>query len=342
LKGRKLDPYKLVEIVDSFNKARIAVIGDIIADKYIFSFAHRVSREAPVLILKYEGEEIKLGGAGNAINNVKALGAEVIPFGFVGKDSEGKAIKELMKKLNIDISGVLELSYRKTITKTRILAGSHHTVKQQVLRIDSEPEEEVKDEDILRLIEWLDRKVDLFDAVIISDYGYGTVNDTVRNYLQKLKEKIICVDSRYDLLKYKNVTACTPNEPETMEALGLKKLDNGNILEAGKRLLELTGNQAVLITRGKKGMALFTREGEIEFIDIYGTDQVADVTGAGDTVIAIFTTALAVGATFFEAAKLANYGGGISVTKMGAAIVSPIELKGAIENDLLKRKDKDL
>ncbi len=333
MKGKELDPSRLKEIVENFSKAKVAVIGDMILDRYVFSLAQRVSREAPVLILKYEGEDFKLGGAGNTVNNVRALGSSVIPFGFIGDDEEGRSLIRLMQTLGIETDNLISLSYRRTITKTRILAGSHHTVKQQVLRIDVEPEENIREEDYRKLIDLIEKNLDRFDSIIISDYGYKTVGEEVRDFISSLKEKIICVDSRYDVLKFKGVTACTPNEPETMQALGLKHLDDDSIIKAGKKLLELTGNRAVLITRGKKGMALFTEDGEVEFIDIYGTDQVADVTGAGDTVIAIFTVALTVGASFLEAAKLANYGGGISVTKMGAAVVYPYELVGAIEDE---------
>lgn len=343
MKEKDLDPTSLTKIVDSFKNARVAVIGDIIVDKYISSLAKRVSREAPVLILKYEGEEIRLGGAGNAIANVRSIGAKVIPFGFVGDDYEGKSIVNLLKSLGIETNGVITVSGRKSTIKTRILAGSHHTAKQQVLRIDIEPEETIKDSYYAQLIDIIEKKRNEYDAIIISDYGYYTLSETVINFiLSELRDKIICADSRYNLLSYKNVTACTPNEPETAEALRLRKITDENIKEAGRKLLQITGNKAVLITRGKKGMALFTSHGEERFIDIFGTDQVADVTGAGDTVIAVFTTALAVGASFYEAAKLANYGGGIVVTKMGTATVSPKELKEAIKIDFSRGENKDI
>ncbi len=327
--------HKLKRILEDFKNKKIIVVGDFIADLYVYSLASRVSREAPVLILKYEGERVVLGGGANALNNVRSLGAKAIPVGFVGDDQEGRQLVSVMRDLGIDTNYVFPIPGRTTVTKMRILAGSHHTVKQQVLRLDKEPGDGVEDHYKRLLFDALECLTDVADAVLISDYGYGTIDGEVLDFLkEKFDARIITADSRYNLLDFKDITAVTPNEPEAAAALGLKKVDDSNIVEAGKRLLELTGNEAVLITRGRKGMALFEREGSVHFIDIYGTDEVADVTGAGDTVIATFTLALACGATFYEAAKLANYAGGIVVMKSGTATVSQGELLKAVEDEL--------
>ncbi len=324
---------RLKEIISSFGNVRVGVIGDFVVDIYIYSLATRVSREAPVLILRYEGEKMALGGGANALNNVRSLGAYAVPLGFVGDDYEGKRLVTKMCELGMPTDGVVFVPGRRTVTKTRILAGSHHTVKQQVLRIDKEPEGEVPEKYRRLLLEGVEKVLPELDAVVISDYGYGTIDDVLLELLSQW-DGIVTVDSRYQVLRFKGMTACTPNEPETAQALGLDSITDENIVEAGKRLLELTGNEAVLVTRGRKGMALFERGKEPRFIDIYGTDEVADVTGAGDTVIATFTCALAAGASFYEAAKLANYAGGIVVMKMGTATVSQRELLEAVEDDL--------
>lgn len=325
---------RLKKYIEDFPKLRIGVVGDFVVDLYIYSLATRVSREAPVLILRYEGERLVLGGGANALNNVRSLGAEAIPFGFVGDDENGKKLIKKMEDLGIDTSGIVTVPGRTTPTKTRILAGSHHTVKQQVVRLDREPEGAPPETYYNSLWERIEGRLQDLDAILISDYGYNCINKDLLDRLCSLREMIVTVDSRYRVLDYKGVTACTPNEPETAQALGLPCINDDNIEEAGKRMLQLTGNRAVLITRGRRGMALFERDGDIHHIDIYGTDEVADVTGAGDTVIATFTCALAAGASFFEAAKLANYAGGIVVMKMGTATVSPEELLEAVEDDL--------
>lgn len=322
-------------LIEGFKDKRIVVVGDFIADLYVYSLASRVSREAPVLILKYEGENVVLGGGANALNNVRALGGCAIPVGFVGDDKEGRQLVGVMESLGIGTDYVFFVSGRTTVTKMRILAGSHHTVKQQVLRLDREPENGVERRYKKLLFDALERLSSVADAVLISDYGYGTIDEEVLDLIKRLfKGRVITADSRYNLLDFKGITAVTPNEPEVASALGLRRIDDNSVVDAGMRLLELTGNDAVLITRGKKGMALFEKGGAHHFIDIYGTDEVADVTGAGDTVIATFTLALAGGATFYEAAKLANYAGGIVVMKSGTATVSKDELLEAVENEL--------
>lgn len=325
---------RLIEVLERFPRLRVAVLGDFIVDLYIYSLASRVSREAPVLILRYEGERMVLGGGANALNNVRSLGVEAIPVGFLGDDENGRRLRERMEELGMDTRYLVEVPGRITPTKTRILAGSHHTVKQQVVRLDREPDAAPPVEFYGRLIDRLESVLDGVDALLVSDYGYGTVSGPVMDFLKGLNHRLITVDSRYRVLDFRGVTACTPNEPEAAAALGWSRIDDGNIEEAGFRLLELTGNRAVLITRGRKGMALFERGKPPVHIGIYGTDEVADVTGAGDTVIATFTCALAAGATFYEAARLANYAGGIVVMKMGTATVSVQELVEAVEDDL--------
>ncbi len=325
---------RLKEIISGFNGLKIGVLGDFVLDIFVYSLATRVSREAPVLIVKYEGEKLVLGGGANTLNNVRSLGVTVVPFGFVGDDEEGKRLINEMASLGICTDYVIPVPGRRTVTKTRILAGSHHTVKQQVLRIDKEPDDGIDEKYYRQLVGMIEDSINELDALIVSDYGYGTVAGPVKDFILNLEDKLVTVDSRYSVLDFKGVTAVTPNEPETAAALGVARVDDGNVEECGRRMLSILGTDAVLITRGKKGMALFERTGDVHHIDIYGTDEVADVTGAGDTVIATFTCALASGATFYEAARLANYAGGIVVMKMGTATVEQRELLEAVEDDL--------
>ena len=327
----------LTETVKAFPKKKVLVLGDLVADRYILGFTSRVSREAPVLILRYDSEMISLGGGANALHNVHSLGGFPVPVGVVGEDDTGEKLLEIMAAKGIDTSGIVVVPGWRTVTKTRILAGGHHTVKQQVVRIDKEPQGALPPQAEKLLKERFTERADRADAIIVSDYGYGVLSPDLSSILPSYSDRCpVAVDSRFGILQFKGVTAATPNEPEAAAALGVPSVENGNVEWVGKRLLELSGNRAILLTRGKKGMALFQDSGEIYHIPIYGTDEVADVTGAGDTVIATFALALASGGSFLEAARLANYAGGIVVMKSGTAAVSGIELMQAIESQYEK------
>ena len=325
----------LLELVDRFPRLRIIVVGDVLADEFIYGQISRVSREAPVLILRYDTTEVVPGGAGNAANNVAALGARVRAVGVVGRDDPGsRAVAAFHPR--VDRRGIARVAEYRTPTKTRILAGGIHSAKQQVVRIDREPQS-TAGEMLLALIgPRLDRALESSDAILFSDYGYGLISaalvDRVRSRLSTDGRRVpVLVDSRHALLAYSGLTASTPNESEVEQQLGVRIGDDSDVLEqAGRTLLKRTGMQAVLITRGSRGMALFEPRKPTVHIPISGTDQIADVTGAGDTVIATMTLALAAGGTFEQAALLANYAGGIVVMKRGTATVSADELRAAI------------
>ncbi len=330
----------MASLVKSFQGRKVLVLGDLVADQYILGYTARVSREAPVLILRYDSEKVVLGGGANALHNILSLGGVPLPVGVVGDDDMGRNLLEIMEDKGIDTSGIVVVPGWRTVTKTRILAGGHHTVKQQVVRIDKEPQGELPPQVVDQVEARFLERAEGVDAIMVSDYGYGVVSSRFSEILPRWRERCpVTVDSRYRVLEFKGVTAATPNEPETAAALGVPQIENGNVEWAGKRLLELTGNEAVLVTRGKKGMALFLATGETYHIPIFGTDEVADVTGAGDTVIAAFTLALAAGATFLEAARLANYSGGIVVMKSGTATVSQGELLEAIQSQYEKESE---
>jgi D-glycero-beta-D-manno-heptose-7-phosphate kinase len=333
-----VDSAQLISLVGALRSRTVAVIGEVMADEYVYGRVARISREAPVLILEYDSTEIVPGGGANAANNVAALGGRAALVGVIGRDDPGRRLVDALDT-RVDRRGIVRAEGRTTPVKTRILAGGIHSAKQQVVRIDRAVGGSI-DKASRRTFE--DRAVAAAmkaDAVLVSDYGGGVVSTAlvwkIRAALKKRGRPIpILVDSRYRLLDYRGLTACTPNESEVEQALGVRINDSVAVLErAGRTLLDRTGMQAVLITRGGRGMALFVPDEPTVHIPIFGSDQIADVTGAGDTVMATMTLALAAGATFEGAARLANYAGGIVVMKRGTATVSGDELRSAVRAD---------
>lgn len=315
------------------------MVGDLIADEFIYGRVERLSREAPVLILHYDSTEILPGGAGNAATNVAALGARAQIVALAGNDEPGKRLRASLRQ--VDSKGLLRPSGYSTPVKTRILAGGVHTAKQQIVRIDRVVSTEYDAKSRAQFARAALKAASECDAILMSDYGTGLVTpDLARALIQKVaarsrrREVPILIDSRYDLLRYRGLTACTPNESEVEQIFGVKIGENLRALErAGRELLKRTRMNAVLITRGGRGMALFEAGRPTVHVPIYGSDEVADVTGAGDTVIATMTLAIAAGGSFHEAAQLANYAGGIVVMKRGTATVSPDELRAAVNSD---------
>ena len=328
---------RLLQLTEAMSGKLIVVYGDIVADRFVYGTPKRISREAPVLILRQYRDDTLLGGAGNAINNILSLGGLPIPVSVLGRDTEGDRLIEKMTAQGIDCSGILRAGRYKTPTKVRILGGFPHASRQQIVRYDIEDTFHITEEEADRFAWLLRDQMTIAQAGLISDYGYGVVTPALAGNLTGFsRAKPVTLDSRYNLLRYPDVTAATPNEEEAAAAVGVPLFDNGDdaVKEVAATLQQSLDCEAVLITRGSRGMALFERNGRDPlFIPVYGTDQVADVTGAGDTVIATFTLALAAGASYAEAAKLANYAGGIVVMKMGTATVSNEELRHAIERD---------
>ncbi len=335
----RVDPGRLLQLIDGFARVRVAVFGDLIVDEFIYGDIARVSREAPVLILNYDSTEIVPGGAGNAANNVAALGGSAIPVGFTGRDETGSRLIDALRP-HVDVRAIVRPREFRTPTKTRILAGGVHSAKQQVVRIDRAASPQVTESDHRAIATRLMNVAARCDALLVSDYGIGAVSPQLVGQAQKRLRRRgglaapVLVDSRYALLTYRGMTTCTPNESEVEQLLGIRIRDNIRVLErAGRELLRRTRSSAVLITRGSRGMALFEPDRPTTHIPISGSDQIADVTGAGDTVIATMTLALAAGATFLEAARLANYAGGIVVMKRGTATIAADELRNAVVSD---------
>jgi rfaE bifunctional protein kinase chain/domain len=321
---------RLKKIVEAFSGVTVTVLADLVADEFIFGEISRVSREAPVLILKHRERTVVPGGGGNAAYNLAELGVSVLPVGFVGDDEPGRLLLQRFRQKRIPTGGIFKLKGYTTVTKTRILAGMTHSARQQVVRVDREPEQPARaNSGYLTAIRECLRAS---DALLISDYGYGAATPEILDRVRKqLRDMPVALDSRYRLLQYSGVTAATPNEPEVEEALGIKiGADTGKLMAAGQTILERMKLQSLIITRGRDGMVAFERRRAPVEIPIHGTDEVADVTGAGDTVIATFTAALAAGADTESAARLANYAGGVVVMKRGTATVSRKELLDAI------------
>jgi D-glycero-beta-D-manno-heptose-7-phosphate kinase len=326
---------RLRKIVEAFPNITVTVLGDLVADEYVFGEISRVSREAPVLILKHRERTVVPGGAANAANNLADLGVNVLPVGIVGDDEPGRMLLKYFRHKRIAVSGVLKDKSYTTVTKTRILAGMTHTARQQVVRVDREPQEAPNAHLTRELYLAARNYAHASDALLVSDYGYGAATPAIVSTLQekgKLGAVPIVVDSRYRLTQYSGVTAATPNEPEVEEALGVRiGQDWSKVVAAGEQVMARMKLQSLVITRGRDGMVAFDHKHKPVDIPIFGSDQVADVTGAGDTVIAAFTAALAAGASTEEAAQLANYAGGVVVMKRGTATVSHDELLQAIE-----------
>ncbi len=330
---------RLVALIAKFRGLRIAVLGDFVVDEFVHGDIARVSREAPVLILEETRVECVPGGGGNAVANVRALGAHPVPVGIVGRDEAGKRLLALFKRLGIATSGIAAERGYGTPTKSRILAGGVHTRRQQIVRVDRGARHgDLTTAVTRRLAARLSRVLSSADGLLVADYGYGAAAPTlVRAVSRRLTAKIVTVDSRSRVAAYRRVAGCTPNQEEVEHAVGLTRSpDERGVAAAGRELLKRTGNRTVLVTRGAKGMVLFKKGAEPFIVPAFGSGEVADVTGAGDTVIAVYTLALLAGATPEEATVLANTAAGIVVMKYGTATVSPKELTIAVRSgDLL-------
>lgn len=323
----------LREATDAFGGKTVVVVGDLIVDEYLFGKPARISREAPVLILRFTGREVRLGGAANAAHNIHALEARVIPIGIIGRDPAGEELIALFRAVGIPTDGVVTEAGRMTPIKTRLMAGGYQATRQQVVRLDREPAGEPQPITEDALLSRLTALAGRADAILISDYGYGTVTARVFERVRAIARRsgaLVTVDSRYQLPRFTGVTAATPNEAELEHLTGMAADDERGVEKAGRALLERLDARLLLVTRGSQGMALLERDGATSFIPIHGSDEIADVTGAGDTVISAFTLALAAGAAPVDAATLANVAGGLVVMKRGTATVSRAELRQAL------------
>ena len=311
---------------------RILVAGDFLLDRYVIGRPTRLSREAPVVILEHESGLANLGGAGNATRNVLALGGEPVPLGLVGEDQEGDEVIELLRAGGIDTRGILRDPERPTVTKTRILAGAANATRQQVLRIDKG--EEYGSSQIERLNRSARSLFGDVDAVLFSDYGYSTLSSPLRSSLievARTRNIPSCADSRYRLSDFQGVTAATPNEEELAGVLGRVLSSDADVTAAGKELLSRMSARAIVVTRGSRGMSVFEGGGHCRNIPPARRGEVADVTGAGDTVASALVLALAAHCDILGAAVLANAAASVVVGRRGAATASPGEVARALD-----------
>ncbi|MBI4604629.1 MAG: carbohydrate kinase [Planctomycetes bacterium] len=341
LDEREVDAYS--SLVGTFRGRRVGVLGDLVADGYVYGVPVRLSREAPVMILKHEREEFFPGGAANTVSNLLALGSGVVVFGMVGSDAAGQRIVEHLEGMGADVSGIVVSAGWRTIAKSRILAGDYHTKKQQVLRIDQEPGRGPTAEERAGFEERVKEALDRVDAWVVSDYGYQIATGPgVIGLVQAeaARGKVVVADSRYRVRDFRRITLVTPNEMELFGAYGIEQLpvegaSDDLVVETGRRLLEDLGSRGVLVTRGNRGMMLFEPDREPVSIPISGTSDIVDVSGAGDTVVSAATLALAGRSSLVAAARLSNVAAGVKVMKRGTVPVTASELLTAARNLVL-------
>lgn len=331
---------QLIGIIEQFPRQTILALGDFVADEFVFGEISRVSREAPVLILRRREMHTLPGGGANAVNNLADLGARVHPVAALGDDAAGDALADYFRRKKVDASGLVRKSGWTTPAKTRFLAGWPHTAQQQVLRVDREPDG-LTDATIETLVRNTRERLGDASAVLISDYGYGSATPEIVNSVRGRKRWAhpATLDSRYRLHEYAglDLTAATPNEAEIEAAHNAKIGGDASKLDAfARRTMARLNLSALVVTRGRHGMTVLERGRTTHALAVFGSDQAIDVTGAGDTVIAAFTLALAAGATVLQAARIANYAGGIVVMKRGTATVTRDELLAAIRMDAEK------
>jgi rfaE bifunctional protein kinase chain/domain len=326
---RTLLQERLISVIRRFPPRRILVVGDSIADQFIYGAISRVSREAPVFILRHEHTETTPGGAANCAMNLASLGGSVALISVVGEDEASRALIGKLNAAGVDCAGVLKEPGIKTTTKVRILAGQVHSTRQQVIRIDYEGNQ-VRDGETRKLLSAraLEQAQNV-DAIIISDYNYGVADGEMTAAIARAtrsRNTPVLVDSRFQLSNFPGFTSATPNEEEVEHVYGKEIIDAGELESAGEQMRERLGYRALLVTRGGLGMVLFEAGVAPLRIDAIGAREPVDVTGAGDTVIATYTLALASDASFPDAARLANYAGGLVVMKRGTASITSEEL----------------
>jgi rfaE bifunctional protein kinase chain/domain len=323
----------LLELVRRFAGKRVLVVGDMVADEYIVGAPMRVSREAPVLILAERDRYIVPGGATNPGVNARACGAEVFLTGVIGADASGERLQARLRHYGIHMDGLVVEGSRPTSTKTRILAGDAQLVQQQIVRVDAIDDSNLSDACIRKIITYLQEVIPTVDALILSDYENGVISPDIISTAIPLAlehKKVITVDAHGDLVRFQGATALTPNQPEAESTLGIRITNRQSLEAAGHELLQKTNARGVLITRGAEGMSLF-EEGESPLhLPASNLTEVFDPTGAGDTVAATFTLALAAGGNMAEAATLANIAAGLVVRRVGNATNTPAELMAAV------------
>lgn len=320
---------RLIDLLESLNQARVLVVGDLTLDEFLTGQVERISREAPVLIIRHENTRQVPGGGANAVYNLAKLGAKVKVAGLIGKDDQGQALRRIFEAAEIDTTGMLLDPIRPTVTKTRISGHSRQSVTQQIVRVDRKSDDLPEPELQLQLAEYIRSQLGTVDAVVCSDYGDGVFTPPVIEAV--LSHPRTIVDAQSELQRYAGATLFTPNLPEAEKAVGYAIASPQTLRQAGQDLLNLTQAQQILITRGEQGMSLFDRTGEEHHIPAFNRTEVFDVTGAGDTVVTALTLSLCAGASVWEAAVLGNLAASIVVRQFGTATTTSEEMKTALQ-----------
>ncbi|HYB20575.1 MAG TPA: D-glycero-beta-D-manno-heptose-7-phosphate kinase [Thermodesulfobacteriota bacterium] len=330
-----MNKQEMISLVSKFKNARLMVIGDLMVDEYIWGSVSRISPEAPVPVVSVTSESLRLGGAGNVVNNIHSLGGKVLIGGVVGNDEMGRKIVQDLHKMGIETKGIVVEPDWITTVKTRIIAHN-----QQVVRYDREIVRPIRPEALQKILSLLEDRINGLDAVLISDYGKGVICPDLVERVRSLAlgaGKIISVDPKVkNFPLFQRVTIITPNHHEAGQAAGRWIQTEEDLMQVGRQLLDQLQSNAILITRGEKGMTLFQDTGEITNIPTMA-QEVFDVTGAGDTVISVLTMALAVGANPKQAALLSNYAAGIVVGEVGTATLKASELEDAMRNGIRRK-----
>jgi rfaE bifunctional protein kinase chain/domain len=315
---------RLQELLHSFKGKKVAVVGDLMVDRYYWGHVSRISPEAPVPVVEVVEEQVRLGGAANVANNIQTLGGEPMLVGLIGKDHPGDVFVEILKERNLPSKGIVIDPSRPTTIKTRVIAHAQH-----VVRIDNESKSECPEHIRHLIVDAVKYNIHELDAIIIEDYNKGVVTKEVIHELiavAKKYNKIITVDPKLNnFLEYKHVTVFKPNRREVEDAIGGRLKTQGDVEKAGKYLLESLQAENVLLTRGEEGMTLFESNGQVDHVPTQA-NNVQDVSGAGDTVISTLTMALASGANIREAATMANCAAGVVVGSVGIVPILPQEL----------------
>lgn len=321
-------PLALTSLPSRFSHVRVLVVGDLMLDRYIWGQVDRISPEAPVPVVRVTRESLHAGGAGNVVTNIRALGGRVLACGVVGKDEAGRLLRQELTKSGAEIAGVITSSTAPTTTKTRIIAHN-----QQVVRLDHEHLEEPNGRVRAQVRTFIQQHSAEFDVLVVSDYGKGTVDAELLAFLAELRQHqrfIYLIDpKRRNFPHYRGASLMKPNKEEAGLAAGIDIRDESGLQQAGNRLLDLWHTEAVLISRGEEGMTLFKRRGGARHFSTTAR-EVFDVTGAGDTVLAVCALALGAGTTLEDATILANHAAGVVVGKVGTATVNPAELQAAL------------
>lgn len=328
-------PERLLELIDRFPREPVVLVGDLVLDRFVLGSPKRISREAPVIILRYEGERNVPGGGANALANLAALDVRAIPVAAVGDDEPGSALTRALADRGVDLRHVVTVPGYRTPTKVRILGGGPSSLKHQVARYDIEDQLSPTGAWTEEFADQLGRALEGVRVVALSDYGYGTVSPTTVARAQEAtgSEAWICIDSRYGLPRFTGVSGATPNLEELEACAGRPLTTDQEVAEAAEELRRRLGARFLLATRGNRGMTLVEERSPPQHLGVHGGDEVADVTGAGDTVLAVLCASLAAGATPLEAARLANYAGGLVVMKLGTATISRDELRAAVRSE---------